>query len=113
LTLIEGNGDLARTEGTLRITDQCVFLESAEQLQLLAWPAAQTRWNAGDGTIAFTTGAGENRVLTSGEALALGGSGADFSDDREAWMETWEWVVRPAPRCLTDATRAWAITDVE
>lgn len=111
LALVEATGEEARTEGVVVITDVCVFLERDGERELLVWPADRTRWNAGDGTIAFTTGAGNDVTLESGQYVVLGGGGAHLSEDGDAWVDNMEWARRSAPECLTDG--AWFVTDIQ
>lgn len=42
----QDGADTARTEGTLRITDTCVFLDGPGGPVLLVWPADRTSWYA-------------------------------------------------------------------
>lgn len=111
LALVEATGDQARTEGVVVITDACVFLERDGERGVLVWPADRTRWNAGEGTIAFSTVAGNDVTVESGQHVALGGGGAHVSEDGAGWADNIEWTRRPAPECLTDG--AWFVTDVE
>jgi hypothetical protein len=49
----QDGADTARTEGTLRITDTCVFLDGPSGPELLVWPADRTTWNAQTRAITF------------------------------------------------------------
>lgn len=111
LALVDATGDMARTEGTLRIMDGCVLLERDGEEELLVWPADRSRWNAADGTISFTTLAGEEVVMESGQAVVLGGGGSSVAEDGEMWADSIAWVRRPAANCLTDS--AWFISDAQ
>ena len=107
LAVLESDGyDLARTEGTIRITDTCVLLENGDEVALLIWPADRTRWNASDGTIEFETLSGRTVTLASGQRVALGGGGwsaAEASNpDHEALLAGIDWISAPDPACPTD-----------
>lgn len=111
LALVDGTGDMARNEGVVVITDACVFLERDGERALLVWPSDRTRWNSGDGTIAFTPLAGVEVSVESGPRVVLAGGGADVRADGDAWADPIHWARPPAPECLTDG--AWFVTDVE
>lgn len=111
LTLVDGTGDMARTEGVVVITDACVFLEHDGERGLLVWPSDRTRWNSDDGTISFTTLDGVEVSVESGQHVVFAGGGADVSEDGERWVETRQWARAPAPECVTDG--AWFVTDVD
>lgn len=113
LAVVEGSGDMARNEGSLGITDECVVLERGGERALLVWPADQVRWNAGDGTITFTTIHDGAVTLRSGDYLVLGGGGSSTDEDGldgTAWADSIAWVNRPADSCLGDSR--WFVTDV-
>lgn len=113
LAVVAATGDMALTQGTLNITNDCVFLEANGTLVLLVWPAEQTRWNAGTGTISFTTLAGDIRTLTTDDLLSLGGGGwspTESGQNFREWAASVDWVNPPNDACLTDG--AWFVTDV-
>ncbi len=101
----QDGSDTARTEGTLRITDNCVFLDERGERVLLLWPADQTRWDAGERTVTFDNADGQAVVVRDGTAGVLGGGG-DSSDESgiapEAWLESMTWVARPVDGCPID-----------
>lgn len=114
LAVVTVSGDQARTEGTLRITTECVFLEMGEGQGLVVWPAGPTRWNAGDRTIAFTNDSGGTVTLASGDVVAFGGgwSPTESGQDVQEWIDSVAWVQPPDEACLSDISSAWFVTSV-
>jgi hypothetical protein len=110
LALAGPAGDDARRDGLLQITETCVFVETAGEKGLVVWPADRTRWNATDGSISFTTLAGREVRLVSGQHVVLAGGGVHIAEAGADWVERVTWVRRPAPECLTDG--AWFVSDV-
>jgi len=53
--------DTLRAEGTLRIADPCVFLESRGELTLLYWPADRATWSEESRAITFENFGQERR----------------------------------------------------
>ena len=101
--------DTARTEGTLRITDTCVFLDGPGGPVLLVWPADRTTWNAQARTIAFSNFDGSTVSAGDGTPVVLGGSGESNEEGgsrTEAWLARTPWVARPADSCPLDS-RWW------
>jgi hypothetical protein len=97
--------DLARNEGTLRITDTCVYLESAGELTLLTWPADRTTWSGESRTITFENFDGSIVSVGDVEHVVLGGGGdseAESGISGEEWVRRMEWVAPPAPSCSLD-----------
>ena len=94
--------DTARTEGTLRITDACVFLDTPGGRSLLVWPADRTTWDAQASTITFTNFDGSTVSAGDGTAVILGGSG-DSSEESgttsQEWLARTPWVAAPAASC--------------
>jgi hypothetical protein len=101
----QDGSDQARTEGTLRITDTCVFLDERGDPVLLVWPADRTRWDANERTVTFTNADGTPVIVADGTAVVLGGGG-DSSEESgtapEAWLDGMTWVARPADGCPID-----------
>ncbi len=98
----QDGADTARTEGTLRITDTCVFLDGPGGPVLLVWPADRTSWNAQARTIAFSNFDGSTVSAGDGTPVVLGGSGGSNDEDgttSEAWLARTPWVARPADSC--------------
>ena len=97
--------DLARNEGTLRITDTCVYLESTGELWLLVWPADLTTWSAESRTITFENYDGRVVSVGDGDHVVIGGGGdseAESGISGEEWVRRAEWVAEPAPSCSLD-----------
>lgn len=105
----QDGADTARTEGTLRITDTCVFLATSGGDVLLVWPADRTTWNAQARTISFANFDGSSVGAGDGTPVVLGGSGDSNEDSgttTEAWMARTPWVARPADSCPVES-RWW------
>ena len=105
----QDGADTARTEGTLRVTDTCVFLDTTGGPVVLVWPADRTTWNAEAGTIAFANVDGSTVSVGDGTRVVLGGGG-DSNDESgtttEDWLARTTWVARPDTACPLDA-RWW------
>ena len=70
----------ARSEGALRITDHCVYLEH----MLLAWPADQVTWVEESQAVIFEDFRGDSAVLTDGVLIEVGGSTIQWGGDSES-----------------------------
>jgi hypothetical protein len=105
----------ARIEGSLLITDGCVFLEDGSDGRiLLVWPVDTTGWDPSSQSITVTRGDALTN-LVSGQRVVLGG-GATFDEaeggpSSDEWLAGMDWVAQPRPECLTP-TR-WEVADVE
>ena len=101
----EDGTDTARNEGTLRITETCVYLEARGALTLLSWPSDRTTWSPGPQTITFENFDGTTVTVRDGDQLALGGSGGHAGSGEpsdgsgEEWVGRLTWVVPPAASC--------------
>ncbi len=106
--------DTARAEGTLRITDACVFLARTGGPVLLVWLADRTTWDAQDRTIAFANFDGSTVTVSDGTRVVLTGGG-DSSDESgttaEEWLARTQWIARPAASCPLDSR--WWVGGVE
>lgn len=97
--------DLARTEGTLRITDACVVLESQGKVTLLFWPADRTTWDGGSRAITFENYDGSVVTVSDGDHVVLGGGGdseAESGISGQDWVRGMVWVAKPASSCPLD-----------
>jgi len=105
----QDGADTARSEGTLRITDTCVFLDQPGGPSLLVWPADRTTWNGQTRTITFANFDGTTVSARDGTPVVLGGSG-DSNDasgtTTEAWLARTPWVAPPAASCPAES-RWW------
>ena len=105
----QDGADTARSEGTLRITDSCVFVERAGERVLLIWPADRTAWDAHGRTITFVNFDGTMVGAGDGTPVVLGGGG-DSNDESgsttQAWLARTEWVAPPAASCPLES-RWW------
>ena len=110
----QDGADTARTEGTLRITNTCVFLaEQGGGPVLLLWPADRVAWNAGDRKITFANFDGTGVTVGDGESVTLGGGGGNSAESGvtpEAWLAGMTWVARPADGCPLDPY--WGVGDL-
>ena len=102
----QDGSDTGRTEGKLRITNTCVFLDERGERVLLLWPADRTRWDAGERTVTFANADRKPVVVGDGTPVVLGGGG-DSSEESgitpEAWLGSMTWVARPADGCPIDS----------
>lgn len=108
-------GDQALTAGVLRITDQCVFLETAGgESELLVWPADRARWDDATGTIHFTNPpAGDGFTLRDGQSVSFGGGGdstAESGLSGAEWAASVDWVAAPDPSCAMEVR--WYVGEV-
>jgi len=106
-------GDDARTAGTLRITEDCVFLDTAGDTALLVWPRERTAWDAASSEILYDRPGPEIQRLRTGDAVALGGSGLTVAEDGPLLrlLSQESWVAAPASSCLSGSV--WFVGDVE
>jgi hypothetical protein len=110
----EDGSDTARAEGTLRITDTCVYLEAAGEVTLLTWPADRTTWNNASHAITFVNYDGTVVTMGDGRHVVLGGGGdsaAESGISGEDWVSGRDWVAPPASSCSLDSR--WAVGGVE
>jgi hypothetical protein len=104
----------ARNEGTLVLTDRCVFLERGGERELLVWPANQTTWSQATGEIVFRRADDEVVKLRDGQHVVLGGGGSSRAEDGltgQDWADGLDWIVAPAAECLVDVR--FIVSDVE
>jgi len=108
----QDGSDSARTEGRLRVSDDCVLLESPSGLTLLVWHADRTRWTP-EGSIGFANTDGVIATVRDGSEVVLGGSGDGESEGgrtAEAWMLGIDWVAPPGASCEFD--QWWFVGDL-
>ncbi len=105
-----GNGEEARTEGVLQITDTCVFLVHGNERSLLIWPSPQTEWDATSQTILFRDRRGQVHRLAHGQRVAFGGGGGSAGEGPPGQLDGVPWVVAPMPECLEPAY--WFVGDL-
>jgi heat shock protein HslJ len=109
----QDGADTARTEGTLRITDTCVFLEERGGAVLLLWPADRTTWDAEQRTITFANFDGTTATVADGQPVVLGGGGGSSAESgvtSGAWVAGMTWVAPPVDGCPLDPY--WGVGDV-
>jgi hypothetical protein len=101
----DASGDEALLEGTLRIDDECVTVETSGEVVLVVWPGDSTRWDAVAETITYgATDDGAEVVLRSGDEMHVGGGGwsaDEFEGDPAEWAGSTDWLNQPADDCLT------------
>jgi hypothetical protein len=110
----QDGADTARTEGTLRVTDSCVFLEAPSGDTVLVWPADRTTWSADAATITFKNFDGSVVTAHHGDAVVLGGSGDNEEESGQSsdeWVAGITWVAPPAPTCPLD--QRWSVGALE
>jgi hypothetical protein len=110
----QDGADTARDEGTLRITDTCVTLERAGEVQLLFWPADRTTWDGVARAVTFENFDGTVVTVSDGDDVVLGGGGdSELESGRsgEEWVDGMEWVAPPDTSCPLE-TR-WGVGAVE
>ena len=110
---IGANGNRARNEGRLEITDTCVFLMHRDNLRtLLIWPAAQTDWDPDTGTILFNRRNGDRLQLFHGQNVEVGGSGGGLGHAAPPaqLLDQMSWVKPPMPEC--GAPEYWWMGDI-
>lgn len=110
----QGGADTGRAEGTLRITDTCVFLESRGEVELLVWPADRTTWSGESRAITFENFDGSVATLGDGDHVVLGGGGdreAESGISGKEWVRRTDWVAPPDLSCPLDPR--WGVGAVE
>jgi hypothetical protein len=101
----QDGADTARAEGTLRITDACVYLTAGSTTTLLFWPADRTMWNTESRAITFRNVDGSVVTVGDGDHVILGGGGdsqADSGISGAAWVKQMDWIAPPAASCSLD-----------
>jgi hypothetical protein len=109
----QDGSETARTEGTLRITDKCVVLETSDDVELLVWPADRTKWNAATGTISFMNVDGSIVTASERSHAVLGGGGssnAESGTTTEEWLQSITWLAPPDMTCPRESR--WFVGDL-
>ena len=99
--------------GTIRITDNCVFLDERGDQVLLVWLADRTAWDPADRSITFRNIDDTEVTVHHGDAVELGGGGEspELTDGvGPEWVSTVDWAARPGPRCPIHA--GWRVSEV-
>lgn len=99
----------ALTQGTLRITDACVYLEEGESgtETLLIWAANWTRWDAQEQAVLYAPFGDAPVRLHDGDRVSLGGGGASID---EGGVPDRAWVNPPDASCPTG--QVWSVGEV-
>lgn len=115
----QDGSDTALTQGVLRITDDCVFVDRSSGRVLLLWPADRTEWDGEARSITFDNvasqgdpGSGKAVTVADGARVSLGGSGGTIEEGQttEEWAASRSWVVAPDPSCRFE--RWWSVGDL-
>lgn len=100
----------ARLQGTIRVTDQCTFVDSGDFTLLLVWPADRTTWDADDQRVTLASLDGETVTWSDGDRMIVGGGGSSASElglSPEQHVARMEWVAAPDSRC--PAEHVWIV----
>lgn len=106
----QDGADTGRAEGTIFITDDCVYLVFRGQRTLLFWPADRTTWNEQARTITFSNFDGTVATASNGDAVVLGGGGDSETESGisgKDWTSKMIWVTPPGRSC--SAERRWGV----
>ncbi len=106
--------DLARAQGTLRITDACAYLDQGGEEMFLFWPADRVSWDEAARAITFTNYDGTIATVRDGDPVVLGGgadSEAESGVSGAEWAATMTWVVPPASTCSLDSRFGVGVVD--
>ncbi len=107
---IVGNG-LATSGGTLRLTDECVFLDNPGlESTLLVWWQGDTHWDAARKVIQHRDGSGAVSDFRSGDHVIVSGGGAEVMH-WAAWLSQRDWQAEPDAACETGSV--WAVGTIE
>lgn len=101
----QGGSDLIGLEGTLSITEACVYVEASGKMFLLIWPADQTTWNAEARSVTFENFDRSVVTVRNGDRVVLGGSGDDEAESGitpQVFLARTTWVSRPGSSCSLD-----------
>ena len=93
----------AGAEGTIRITDECVFLNQNGRDALLLWDDNRVQWDAESSQITHRNHDGATLVISDGDQLLVGGGSASQEFDPVVTA----WASEPAEACLTNG--AWVV----
>ena len=107
-------GMQARNEGTLVVTEECVFLERDGERTLLLWPADQTSWSAETNEIQFRRSNGDVIKRGDGQPVVMAGGSFDMTVDGpngEKVPREVSWVAEPDAACAAEPR--WLVSDVE
>lgn len=96
----EGTMD-ALARGTLRIGDQCVFLQTPAGKTLIVWPADRTRWDEDRAGVVFDDADADTVRLADGDRVTSTGGFDQGGTPSEEWVPV-DWVSPPGQACETD-----------
>ncbi len=105
----EGTMD-ARGRGTLRIGEQCVFLQAPAGNSLVVWPADRTTWDGDNAAVVFDAADAGTVRLADGDRVASTGGFDQGGTPSEEWVPV-DWVSPLAPACETDVR--WILGGIE
>jgi len=122
VTTAATGGDEALATGAIRISDECVVLETVDDRStLLVWSSDQASWDPQGRQIQFVNRDGSVVELNDGQQVGVGGSGRGLSAEVlspgewdglswEDWLPTIDWASAPAPTCRADSV--WFVGEV-
>lgn len=94
------DSELLTTGGIVRITADCVFVETRTQgFVLLVWWQGTAHWDAATRLIRHRDNEGPEE-LRSGDSVSLGGS-REHVPDWSDWVGRIDWTAPPKPACET------------
>lgn len=96
----EGTMD-ALARGTLRIGEQCVFLQTPAGKSLVVWPADRTTWDGDSAVVVFEDADAGTVRLADGDRAASTGGFDQGGTPSEEWLPV-DWVSPPAQTCETN-----------
>lgn len=108
LAVAEPSGGVmeALTGGTLRLAEDCAFLDTGDEDMLLVWPADRTTWNPDGRTVTLEDFNGDRGTGGDGDAIRVGGGGSTVDEGAapgDEWVERIDWVSAPDESCPTDS----------
>lgn len=102
----EGPVRTALIGGTLRLTENCAFLDTWTEDMLLVWPDYRTTWNADERTVTLEDFNRDRGTAGDGDEIRVGGGGSSVNEGGapgDEWAEGVDWVSAPDESCPTDS----------
>lgn len=109
LAVFEASEGVVRTAligGTLRLTEDCAFLDTWTEDMLLVWPDYRTTWNADERTVTLEDFSGDKGTAGDGDEIRVGGGGSAVDEGGapgDEWVEGVDWVSAPDESCPIDS----------
>lgn len=109
----EGGLEAGPYKGTLRITDECVFLEGQRD-EVLLWHAGRTQWNDQNRTITIDNpGPGSVITVADGDRVSMSGGGDGYDSFQELVKDvdaSIGWVSQPSAAC--ESEEFWVVSSL-